>query len=115
MCHLLLCLTSHTVRLAGCWLLQAEQFVNLDDSAGMLMESWPDDAEHGTLAAALRALLPARPTESWADGEILVTRGEACNGVFRVEEGWVELEGLEEVQSDDEDEEEACLCIKHLF
>lgn len=84
--------------------------MDLDDSAGMLMESWPDDAELGTLAAALRALLPARPSETWDDGQVLVSCGEACDGVFKVEEGCIELVRLEESLSDDE-EEDVCLSI----
>ncbi len=90
-------------------LLLQEQSAGFEEEVGMLMESWPDDAEHGTLAAALRALLPARPSESWADGETLVSCGDSCQSFFfKVEDGTVELERFEEVEasSDEEGEEE---------
>ena len=55
------------------------------------MESWPDDPEDGILASALRAMAFGRPIAHYKDGSYIVKQGDPFMGVFKLEEGCVEV------------------------
>ena len=77
----------------------------LEDEEGRLMESWPDDTEEGIVASAFRAMLPKSAVQVFSDGEFLMRWGEPCGGVYKLEEGAVEMEYCEEPSADTEDDE----------
>ena len=82
-----------------------EEGVNELEEDGRLLESWPDDTEEGILASALRAMLPASEASVFSDGEFLAQREEPCLGVYKIEEGTVEMDFGEEAVADTDDDE----------
>lgn len=69
------------------------------------MESWPDDAGEGMLASAMRAVAPSGEVEHFPDGSYIVRQGDPFMGLYKVQEGIIELEMSEEIYSDTEEEE----------
>lgn len=81
----------------------------------MLMESWPDDPEDGILASALRAMAFGRPVESYPDGTYILKRGDPFVGIYKLEEGCVEIESIEEIESESDEDEGEVLSIPTSF
>ena len=81
----------------------------------MLMESWPDDPEDGILASALRAMAFGRPVESYSDGTYILKRGDPFVGIYKLEEGCVEIESIEEIESESDEDEGEVLIILTSF
>ena len=71
---------------------------------GYLMESWPDDPSFGILAAFYRAVAHEGPRMNFSHGDYIVRRGDPLEGVFKVEEGIVELEYIIDTEEDSDDE-----------
>ena len=75
------------------------------ESEGCLLESWPDESAEGILASAMRAVAPEGHSQHFADGESIAKQGDPFLGVYMIEQGQVEVESIEDVNSDEEDEE----------
>ena len=77
----------------------------LGEEEGLLMESWPNDPEDGILASALRAMAFGRPVDTYPDGTFVVNRGDPFVGIYKLEQGCIEVDVWEEADSDSDEDE----------
>lgn len=81
-----------------------ETLIGFEGMEGCLLESWPSDPEEGVIAAALRALMPAVATQTYADEEVAIHRGDQRLGVFKVEQGSAKVTRYEKAAADSDDD-----------
>ena len=89
------------------WAVQELQAKEMADTEGLLMESWPDEAGEGLLASAMRAVVPINSQSDFPDGAVVVEQGQPAYGLFKVEEGQVEIKTVDDYYTDSDNEEVA--------
>lgn len=87
---------------------QEESLKNFEhESEGHLLESWRENStETGVFASALRAIASKDGEAEWEMGDYLQREGDPFIGYYKIDDGDIELEYLEEIDSDSECDED---------
>lgn len=86
------------------------------NSEGHLLESWRENStETGVFASALRAIASKDGEVEWEIGDYLQREGDPFIGYYKIDDGDIELEYLEDIDSDSESDEDQVILASLSF